>query len=119
MSAKNPFAPEMLVEVAPPYTRKRIGERYIWSDELELAHGVAQAEGVKLLVSYHDYQVAKLVGEGVKLCIYPHKTSAGNHHLRVRDEGSKDKARAAAVARALDKSREFWCTFSSHNQVFR
>lgn len=38
-----------------------------------------------------QYQIAKIDGPGFTIIAYPHKTSAGNHHVRLRDQGSKDK----------------------------
>lgn len=38
-----------------------------------------------------QYQLAKIDGVGFSMIAYPHKTSAGNHHIRLRDNGSKDK----------------------------
>lgn len=70
------------------------------------------------------YEVAKVKGDGVALVIYPHRTTAGHYHLRVRDNNSKDKAKAARVLQALDdgeglpekdrKRVQYFCTFSSH-----
>lgn len=37
------------------------------------------------------YQLAKITGTGFCIIAYPHKTSAGNYHIRLRDQGSKDK----------------------------
>lgn len=36
------------------------------------------------------YQLAVISGKGFNLCVYPHKTTAHNIHMRVRDQGSKD-----------------------------
>jgi len=38
-----------------------------------------------------QYQLAKIDGVGFSMIAYPHKTSTGNHHIRLRDNGSKDK----------------------------
>ena len=38
-----------------------------------------------------QYQLAKIDGVGFSMIAYPHKTSSGNHHIRLRDNGSKDK----------------------------
>jgi hypothetical protein len=38
-----------------------------------------------------EYQLARVSGPGFCMVVYPHKTSAGNHHMRLRDQGSKDK----------------------------
>jgi hypothetical protein len=70
-----------------------------------------------------DYEIAKVKGDGVSLVIYPHRTTAGNHHARVRDNGSKNKLQADRVMVALDTGAglpekeadriRFSCTFSA------
>lgn len=71
------------------------------------------------------FEIAKVKGDGVSLVIYPHKTSANNYHARVRDNGSKDKAKALQVMIALDHGLglpekeaqivRFSCTFTRKN----
>jgi hypothetical protein len=96
------------------YTKKSLGPHWCWADDLKIADGFAQAYGLTLQLTDADYQVAKLVGRGVRLVLYPHKTSAGHHHLRVRDENSSDKALAQKLMALLDYAAGFNCTFSFH-----
>lgn len=93
-----------------------------WADEMRWAEIILTPLGCTVERSMADYEIAKVKGEGVSLVIYPHRTTALNHHARVRDNGSKDKVKAADVMRALDEGRglpedERWrvstfCTFS-------
>lgn len=86
-----------------------------WRDDLSIAEKVAAEAGCKIEAATADYQTAKLIGDGVRLVIYPHKTSAGNRHLRVRDENSSDKARAMDIAQKLSAAAGHNCTFHMNN----
>jgi len=97
-----------------PFTKKRVGAHYVWKDDLDIAFAFAAENGVQLFLSDAPYQVAKLVGDDVKLVIYPHKTTAFNYHLRIRDEGSKNRLRALQIMKGLDAAAGFNCTFSAH-----
>lgn len=59
------------------------------------------------------YQLAKITGPGFCLIAYPHKTSAGHHHIRLRDERSKDKRAADIAILEFDKAAGNNCTFQS------
>lgn len=102
-----------LTRAEEPFTKRRVGKHYVWSDELSIALKVASAEGAYLFLTDAPYQVAKVIGDRFKLVIYPHRTTAGNYHLRVRDEGSADKERARTVALALNRAAGCNCTFTS------
>lgn len=54
-------------------------------------------------------------GSAVRIVFYPHKTSAGHYHLRLRDEGSKDKARFKELADRLYIGSGYTCTFQVKN----
>jgi hypothetical protein len=86
-----------------------------WAAELSLAARVAADYGGDVSVSDSAYQIGKVVGSDYRIVIYPHKTSAGNYHARVRDENSKNKSRANEVMSALDRAAGFNCTFSRLN----
>lgn len=61
----------------------------------------------------HDYQAFIYREPGVCLVFYPHKTSGtGNRHIRVRDQGSKDKKLAKELMESLDRAAGFNCTFT-------
>lgn len=96
--------------------RKRLPpwHRSYWESDLALAAPVLARHGCALEDVTADYQTARIVGDGVRLVIYPHRTSAGNYHLRLRDEGSAKPMAAIHVAKALDKAAGYNCTFSMH-----
>ncbi len=84
-----------------------------YADEFELARKTLADEPGTLEWSQHDYEAFVFKGPAVHLIFYPHKTSALNYHIRVRDSNSKDKERAKALMRALDKAAGHYCTFTS------
>lgn len=87
--------------------------RKIYMDEFRKAGSILKGRGGCLEWSQHDYQAFTYWEEGVSLVFYPHKTTAGNRHLRVRDQGSKNKPLAAELMAALDSGAGHTCTFSS------
>lgn len=101
----------MLTPLPETITKRTAGKHYVWDEDLTLARDVSEKHGCKVFLDDAPYQVAKIKGDGVQLVIYPHQTSAGNHHLRVRDESSKDAKKALEVADALNKVTGFNCTF--------
>lgn len=64
-----------------------------------------------LFWSKHDYEAFRYCEQNVTLIFYPHRTTARNYHLRVRDGGSKDQARAIRLMDELDKAAGYNCTF--------
>ena len=92
-------------ELTPPF------KKTAYSVDLNIAYRVAKETGCKLIAAQDQFVAARVVGDGVRLVLYPHKTTAFNYHLRVRDEGSKDPVRALAVADALDSAAGLNCTF--------
>ncbi len=99
-------------EIMPPFTKKNLGSVLCgWSHDLEIAYRIAAENDSKLYRATDAYVVARVIGHGVRLALYPHRTTAGNYHLRVRDEASKDARKALAVADALDRGAGFNCTF--------
>lgn len=77
-------------------------------DELEL-------DGV-LAWSTHDYIAFTFKNRDISLVFYPHKTSAFNYHIRVRNNGSKDIEKANTVMSMLDEGAGYNCTFSRKHQ---
>ena len=47
------------------------------------------------------WEAFHVIGTGVRLVVYPHRTTAGNRHLRVRNSSSADAAKAREVMRAM------------------
>lgn len=58
------------------------------------------------------YQAFRYRENDVCLIFYPHKTSAGNYHVRVRDQNSRDSKRADFLMRKLYCESGNDCTFS-------
>jgi hypothetical protein len=57
------------------------------------------------------YQLAKITGPDFCIIAYPHKTSAGNSHIRLRDQGSKNKQAYAEAVGDLYALSGNNCTF--------
>ena len=84
-----------------------------YAKEEAIALGAVEPFGCVVERSAHMFEVFVIRGKGVQLVVYPHRTTAGNYHLRVRDNGSMDKARAAQIMRAMDEGAGLHnCTFS-------
>lgn len=65
-----------------------------------------------------DYEAFHYTLPDARLVFYPHRTSASNHHIRVRDGGSKNKERAAAIMSLLQVDKvggPGLCTFHQKN----
>lgn len=73
-----------------------------WQQEVDWATTICGPLFCTVERSTADYEIAKVKGDGVSLVIYPHKSSAGHYHLRVRDNGSKRPQFAARVMGALN-----------------
>lgn len=58
-----------------------------------------------------DYEVFKFKECDVTLVFYPHKTSAGNYHLRVRNQNSANEKLAESYMDLLNECAP-GCTFS-------
>lgn len=59
------------------------------------------------------YELARIHGENFVMIAYPHKTSANNYHIRMRDGGSQDKRAYMEAVAELDKLAGFNCTFQA------
>jgi hypothetical protein len=81
----------------------------LYKNEFQLATKVL---GVGVEWSPHDYEAFIYKKDTVSLVFYPHRTSAGNYHIRVRDNGSKDKELAKRLMFNLDIEAGNNCTFS-------
>jgi len=83
---------------------------------IEKAYGDAtkmlENEGGTIEESPHDYQCFTFKADGVCLVFYPHRTTARNYHIRVRNQGSKNKEKAEKLMKMLDDGAGYNCTFS-------
>lgn len=83
-------------------------QRRYFRDEFEKAKHRLAPLGGKVSPGVHDYEAFIYEADGIRLIFYPHKTSAGNHHIRVRKGGSCHPAKLKAAIFALAENS---CTF--------
>lgn len=83
-----------------------------WQKELRLAKRILKDENVAILEFWRDYICFKILGDGFRIVVYPHKTSAHNYHLRVRGEAVKNESEADRIMSKLNAGSGFNCTFS-------
>ena len=81
----------------------------MYGGEFKLAKRILTAFKGKLEWSTNDYEAFTFKADDMNLIFYPHRTSAGNYHIRVRGTGNNIKE----VLRLLDDKSGFNCTFSS------
>lgn len=79
--------------------------------EFALAKELVAPIGGSVEPGKHNYEAFIYTHEDVRILFYPHKTTAGNYHLRVRDHGSKNKSRAVEIMKMLDDGAGYNCTF--------
>ena len=73
-------------------------------------------DGELFLVNY-DYECFRFKNKEVCIIFYPHKTSAGNYHIRVRDGGSSNKKLAGDIMNKLYRETGYNCTFSRKMKI--
>lgn len=88
-----------------------MSKRREWQDEFDVAALVLKSEPGTIEWAADHYVAFRYREASVRIVFYPHRTSAGNYHLRVRDEGSKDKPRFKELARRLYVGSGLSCTF--------
>lgn len=93
-----------------------MAKRRPWQEEFSVAGLVLAGEPGTLEWATDAYVAFRYREPDVCIVFYPHRTSAGNHHLRIRDEGSKDKARFDALAARLYVGSGLTCTFQVKNR---
>ncbi len=81
-----------------------------YGEEYKAAKIVLSSELGKFKWLTCDYQAFTYKSDDVSLVFYPHKTTAGNHHIRVRNQNSKNKDKAYQLMKSLYDS-SFDCTF--------
>lgn len=79
--------------------------------EFEKAKEVMSGEIGNLAWGIHDYEAFTFVSDDVRLIFYPHKSTAGNHHIRIRGNGSKNIFEANRLMKKLDDSMSTFHTF--------
>ena len=88
----------------------------LYADEFAKAKEALRPYGGELAPGKADYEAFVYKSDSVRLVFYPHKTSAWNYHIRVRDQGSKDQARLTEILGALRIAGGNCCTFSVKNK---
>lgn len=86
----------------------RYTERRYFGDEFQKASNRLAHLGGVVSPGVHDYEAFTYESARLRLIFYPHKTSAGNHHIRVRTSGKFDKK---ALREAIFALAENSCTF--------
>lgn len=86
--------------------------RRAWQDEFDVAALVLKGEPGELVWAEDDYVAFRYREPTVRIVFYPHRTTAMNHHLRIRDEHSKDPARFKELVARLYVGSGLSCTFS-------
>ena len=87
--------------------------RKLYQEEFDLAAKTLSGRNGALTWSTADYVAFVWWEPTVCLVFYPHKTSAGNYHIRVRDQSSYDKVLALKLMVLLDKAGGYNRTFTS------
>lgn len=61
------------------------------------------------------YQLGMITGPNFRIIAYPHRTTALNYHIRLRDSGSASKEIFKATVKAIYESKPFVhdCTFTT------
>lgn len=103
-----------------------MAKRVVWDEDQEIESArefvrrIAAEHGWKVEmreVGAPTYQLALVAGDGFCLCIYPHKTSAHNVHMRVRDQGSKNPAAYSFAVGELYSRSGNNCSFQPKHGV--
>lgn len=93
--------------MSDPLRGKYTGKRY-FAREFQAAKERLAPLGGEVIPGVHDYEAFIYNSKNLKLIFYPHKTSAGNHHIRVRPAGNPDKK---LLREAIFALAENTCTF--------
>lgn len=93
------------------YTHKNHFQREFETAKVRLA-----PLGGDVLPGEHDYEAFTYSAPGIRLIFYPHRTSAGNYHIRVRAVGKPEPEKLRAAVYALAENS---CTFQfpAHRQL--
>lgn len=84
----------------------------LYKQEFDDAGNALSGEAGVLEWGIHDYQAFVFRNHEVVLIFYPHRTTAGNYHIRVRSQGSKNISEANRLMRLLDNYKSEYCTFT-------
>jgi len=79
--------------------------------EFGIAKEILASEKLEFIDINKNYILFKIKGADFSIVAYPHKTSAGNRHIRVRDENSKNKVEAKRIMNTLFEKSGNNCRF--------
>lgn len=88
--------------------RGKYTQKHLFRAEFDKARERLASLGGIVEPGVHDYEAFTYTASGVRLIFYPHKTSAGNRHIRVRSVGNCD---AQKLQEAIFALAENSCTF--------
>ena len=83
--------------------------RIDFAKEIKMAQSILSDQPGTVRLSKYDHEVARYVEPGLTLIFYPHRTTAGNYHLRVRP--SVYTKRALDLCAMLADEAGHNCTF--------
>lgn len=83
-----------------------------WQDEFDTATRLLAEHGGAVTWSQHDHEAFRYLSDDALLIFYPHCTTAGHRHIRVRSQHSRDPRKAAALMQMLNGAEMHRCTFS-------
>lgn len=90
---------------AAPKRRLAVGDvskdRRMWANVKQAAQTRLAGMGGELRDSPNDYEVMRWNHPDLTLVFYPHRTTAGNHHIRVRAQHCKSRILLEKVIFAL------------------
>lgn len=84
-------------------------DRKAWKRERAAAEARLAALGGRLDWSQHAYEVMRWEHKDLVLIFYPHRTTAGNYHIRIRTGRCSDRDLLRKCIHALAENS---CTFS-------
>lgn len=84
--------------------------------EYRIATAALRSFGGALAWGTRDYEAFIYRSDTVCLIFYPHRSSAGNYSIRVRDQSSADKKRAMELMLHLRIASGFDNTFAQNRQ---
>lgn len=90
--------------------RDKLAGKYksIYKSEFNLAKKILKDFEGKLEWSNSEYEAFTFKSDNLSLIFYPHRTSAGNYHIRVRGKGKN----LESVLKLLHEKSGYNCTFS-------
>lgn len=96
--------------------KRRKPKAWKWEREYELAKKLLTGFPGSLVTATDPYVAFRYLEDGLRIVFYPHRTSAGNYHLRTRVEPCPRKAEGRAIQALLDKGAGPNCTFTWKHQ---